>query len=325
MGDFDGIKIGVCDCYWTPAATTSVPNPGELFLGLTKGGVELTYTPEYHDLTVDQYGKTPVDSVLIGEAVLAKIPLAETDMAKLKLFAHTATWDNATKKLTFGRFPGFRLGDTGGKLRLHPIANGTSTLEDVTIYKAVNKSALQLNYKLEDETLYNCEFNGLVKRGNNNGSFLFEIGDSSTQLTVLLPDLSNLEALIKNIGGDFVVSPTVIPMIYGTADPAETPPHANTTSVALNCTYNTVLYDVTNKATYAPQISAINGNTLIDGSGNPTSALSALNGLITSKSTAVLTSYTAGGSAIVAGDIITTAISISWANRNHVITVRVTV
>lgn len=325
MGEFDSIKLGVCDCYWTPAPTATVTNPGEIFLGLTKGGVELTYTPEFHDMSVDQYGKTPVDSVLVGETVVTKIPLAETDMAKLRMFAHTATWDDTSKKLTFGRFPGFRLGETAGILRLHPIANGSSTLEDVTVYKAVNKGNLQLNYKLEDETIYNCEFHGMIKRSNVNGAFLFEIGDSTTVLAGLKSDLSNLEDLVKNVSGDFTISPSILPDIYGTADALATPPHVITESVTLSCNYNTIVYDVTDKATYTPQSSASGGSNVVDNADAPVLALTVSNGVITAKDSATLKTYKAGGTALKDGDIITTAINIVWANRTHVITVRVIV
>jgi len=325
MGDFDAIKIGVCDCYWTPAPSATVPTPAELFLGLTKGGVDLTYTPTFYEVTVDQYGKTPVDNILIGEAVVTKVPLAETDMAKLKLFSHTATWNSATNKLTFGSLPGARLGDSAGRLRLHPIANGTNMLEDVTIYKAVNKGALQLVYKIDAETVYNCEFHGMIKRANKNGAFLFEIGDSTTVLESLKPDLSNLEDLVKNISGDFVVSPSTIPDIYGTADAVASPPHVNTTSVALNCTYNTVVYEVTNSAVYSAQNSVSGGVNVVDSTDAPISALSIVDGVITAKSSTVLKTYKLGGTLIADGTIITTAINIVWANRTHVITVRVIV
>ena len=46
--EFQSIKLGVCDCYWVPSGSNS-----EVFLGLTKGGVELNYNPEWYEITVD--------------------------------------------------------------------------------------------------------------------------------------------------------------------------------------------------------------------------------------------------------------------------------
>lgn len=181
--DFDSIKIGVCDIFWMgPAAVV------ETFLGLTKGGCELTYTPEWHDLQVDQYGNTVVDSVLIGEAVMVKAPLAETSMDKLAMFSHTGTElltvppTPVRYKVTFGRFPGLRLSTKCGRLRLHPIAMGADFTEDIIIYRAASRAPLQLNYKLDAESIYETEFHGMVMRANGTGAFLWEIGDASKDL-----------------------------------------------------------------------------------------------------------------------------------------------
>jgi hypothetical protein len=179
MGDFDSVKIGVCDCYWT------APGQSEVFLGLTKGGCDLTYTPTWFELDTDRYGKTPADASLVGEALSIKIPLAETDMNKLEMFAHTAIRVDGTgaflgkSKLAFGRFPGFRLGDKAGRLRLHPISMGPDKSEDVVVYKAVNKAPLQLNYKLDAERIFATEFIGMIKRTNVPGAMMFQIGDST--------------------------------------------------------------------------------------------------------------------------------------------------
>lgn len=164
--NFGTVKVGVCDCFWTPRATASNPNPEEIFLGLTKGGVVLNYEPTYHEINVDQFGSTATESVLIGEKISIKVPLAETDLDKIGLFSHTATnyVSGEKRKLLFGRRPGFRLEGVAGRIRIHPIAMGSSQEEDVTIYKAVNKAPLELSYKLDNETIYNCEFIGMVER-----------------------------------------------------------------------------------------------------------------------------------------------------------------
>lgn len=191
MSDFDSIKVGVCDAYFTPVGSTT-----EIFLGLTKGGVVVTYTPEFHDIQVDQYGKTTVDSVLIGEAVIAKVPLVESDLKTLSLFAPTARKVGSgsnPKKITFGSRPGLRLSKTAGILRLHPVALGDSMDEDITIYRAANKGAMELNYKMDDEQVFNAEFTGMIVRDHPNGAMLWEMGNPLTDvIEPLKADLSNL-------------------------------------------------------------------------------------------------------------------------------------
>ena len=183
---FETIKIGVCDSFWRPLPSVANPNPDEIYLGLTKGGVELNYTPEWHEIQLDQFGKTATESVLIGEDIKVKVPLAETDLSKLELFSHTATKivSGQKVKLTFGRKPGFRLEGLAGQLRLHPIAMGGSNDEDVIIYRAINRAPLQLNYKLDEERIFSTEFQGIIQRqtaedelAGLDGAFLWQIGN----------------------------------------------------------------------------------------------------------------------------------------------------
>lgn len=213
MGDFDSIKIGVCDAYWTPPGSTT-----EIFLGLTKGGCDLTYTPEWYDLSVDRYGNSPTDSSLVGESISVRIPLAETDINKLEMFLHTAKkveGANGKKKLVFGRFPGFRLGQCAGRLRLHPVAMGLSREEDVIIYKAVNKAPLELNYRIDGERIFQTEFVGMIKRNHVNGALLWEMGDSTIgDSSITLSETKdafgvpvNLLSIVEQSGGSLWLAP----------------------------------------------------------------------------------------------------------------------
>ena len=246
MGDFDSIKIGVCDAYWTPSGQAN-----EIFLGLTKGGCELTYTPEWYDLQVDRYGNSQTDAALVGESIAVTIPLAETDMRKIEMFSHTSskvTGSDSNSKLTFGRFPGFRLGQKAGRLRLHPVAMGRDNSEDVIIYKAVNKAPLQLNYKLDEERIFRTEFIGMIQRKHVNGAMLWEIGDSTigNESLVLSQTLdvnglpSNLKEMVKNSGSNIWISVPEHP-IYT----EDTDPDLRTTELKVYCEFNGQVYNIT--------------------------------------------------------------------------------
>jgi hypothetical protein len=329
MGDFDSIKIGVCDCWWTPNGASA-----EVYLGLTKGGVELTYTPEWHDVTVDQYGKTPVDEVLVGETLAIKVPLAETDLNKLKMFAHTGTWNADSGKLTFGQFPGMRLSSKAGKLRLHPIAFGTDTSEDVTVYRAVNKAPLQLAYKMDEERIFQCEFAGMIVRNNQNGSFLWEIGESTTSLSGgLKADLSNLESLFAATGDDFSISPAVLPDIYGTPDAGLS--HNQSLALTLTAVYNFNAYDITTKATYTIGTPKLGGMDVVTTTGGATPAVvltmaeDAITGLptgvLTAVATATLTTFFVGSTPVAVGNTITIPVTVAWAGITHTLSLDIIV
>lgn len=170
------INIGVADITFTPDGT-DIP----IYLGLTKGGTTLTYTPEFYDITADQTGKTPLDSILIGEAVQVVASLLDTTVDHIATVVPTAdkeTEDGKTKAVTFGRRPGLRLGNHAGVLRVHPISAGVGkTDKDVIVYRAANKANLELVYQLEDEWVIPCEFVGYPDDFRPEGDQLFRIGD----------------------------------------------------------------------------------------------------------------------------------------------------
>lgn len=66
------VKLGVCNVYFDGVD-----------LGLTKGGVEVTVKTDTHKVNVDQYGKTPINELVMGREVSAKVPLAETTLENM--------------------------------------------------------------------------------------------------------------------------------------------------------------------------------------------------------------------------------------------------
>lgn len=170
MADVTNVKIGVC--------TVSL---GGVILGHTKGGVVVTYTPEFADITVDQYGNTVVDKVLIGEKLTAKVPLAETQIANLqKAIAEGTLAGSTSGRVTIGKDSGARLSTVSAQLILHPIANlVTNHDEDVVFHKAVSTGEIELNYMVDEERVVEVEFTALVKTDNSTGNYLGHIGDST--------------------------------------------------------------------------------------------------------------------------------------------------
>ena len=292
MGDFDSVKVGVCDCYWTPQGSGT-----EVFLGLTKGGVDFAYTPEWYDIQVDRYGKTQADAALTGESVSAKVPLAETDLKKIQMFAHTSIAYGGGRRIAFGRFPGFRLGQKAGTLRLHPIAMGTSRAEDIIIYKAVNKGNLELNYKIDAERMLNCEFIGMICRYRADGNMLFEIGDSTKgfsdgQLSNNLDSNGlpeNLGNLVEQSNGYIWATPQQVDSSFTGTDP-----ELRKTQVRSYTSLSGTVYDISSQATFDVDsyFAKSNGQYILTTAGDlstkvPTKPFvaTATNGLVTLKTT----------------------------------------
>lgn len=68
----ENIKLGVCSIFYDGVD-----------LGLTKGGVEVEVSTDTHEITVDQFGNTPVGELINGRNVMATVPLVETTLDNL--------------------------------------------------------------------------------------------------------------------------------------------------------------------------------------------------------------------------------------------------
>ena len=168
MADITNVKLGVCDVTFN-----NVP------LGHTKGGVTVTYEPTYHDVTVDAYGETVVDKRLLGEKLIAKVPLAEATLANLAVAIPEGI--SSGSKLTIGSTVGDALSGVAYQLVLHPSENASDDLDDdVVFHKAVVSSSIELPFVNDGERIIEVEFEALLDETQSDGSYLGFIGDSTT-------------------------------------------------------------------------------------------------------------------------------------------------
>ena len=168
--DIKNVKLGVC----------KVTFDGQ-DLGYTKGGVEVSVKTETHKVMVDQFGKTPINEYIMGLEVQVKVPLAETTLENLvKIMPGAAlvtdSVDPTKKVVNVPTGIGSNLLDIAKELVLHPIGKPDSDKgDDFTVFKAATAGALQFSYKLEDERVYSCEFNGYPDAQGK----LFAVGDTT--------------------------------------------------------------------------------------------------------------------------------------------------
>lgn len=165
--DSTNVKLGVCEVFADGVS-----------LGHTIGGVEVTYSPEYHETSVDQYGSSLVEKWLIGERFNAKVPMAEFTVAKLAKAMPQGTLSGA--KLTVGKVAGQRASDEAVQLVLHPVANvANDRSEDVVLYKAVATSEIVIGHKNDGEKILEVVFDALIDESRSDGNLLGLIGDSA--------------------------------------------------------------------------------------------------------------------------------------------------
>lgn len=162
------VKLGVCSVTFN-----------SVDLGHTKGGVTVTYEPTYHDVTVDMYGETVVDKRLLGEKLIAKVPLAEYTIANLTVAMPEGV--ATSKKITLGSSVGDSLATQAHQLVLHPIANlSTNRDDDVVFNKAVVSSTVEMPFQNDGEKILEVEFTALLDETKSDGAYLGFLGDSTT-------------------------------------------------------------------------------------------------------------------------------------------------
>jgi hypothetical protein len=168
MANITNVKLGVCSVSFN-----------SVDLGHTKGGVTVTYTPTYHDVTVDVFGETIVDKRLLGEKLVASVPLAESTLANFKVAIPEGSTDG--DKVTIGSSVGDSLLDSASQLVLHPIENESTNLDDdVVFFKAVVTSPVEIAFANDGERILNVEFEALLDESQDDGSYLGFIGDSTS-------------------------------------------------------------------------------------------------------------------------------------------------
>jgi hypothetical protein len=167
LSDITNVKMGVCSVKF-----------GSAELGHTKGGVTVSYEPEIHDITVDQFGSTPGEKVLIGQRLMATVPVAESTMANLTIAIPAG--DAGASSIKLGGEVGARLSAGADTLVLHPIANDSDDLsEDVVIYKAIVTNTIEVPFMVDAERILELVFEGIIDETRSDGDMLGIIGDST--------------------------------------------------------------------------------------------------------------------------------------------------
>lgn len=155
----NNVKLGVCKVFLDGVD-----------LGYTQGGVEFSSTTQTHKVEVDQFGKTTIKETIIGRSCMVKLPLAETTLTNLaSLFpvnpnnvAFGAGLVGTTKqRVGVDTGVGVDLLATAKVLTIHPFALLDSDFSDEIVIPLANTpGALTFAYKLEQERIFNVDFNG---------------------------------------------------------------------------------------------------------------------------------------------------------------------
>jgi hypothetical protein len=152
-------------------------------LGHTLGGVLITANREFTKVMVDKYGSTPVDFVLNGTEATIEFQAAQNGWYQLdKAMPETSSYDGAgvADRADIGGDAGYSLRSDAKQLIIHPLKNAaTDFSEDITIYKAVNTSNVELPYRVDEQMTINMVMTALVDEAYGSGRRLGHIGPAA--------------------------------------------------------------------------------------------------------------------------------------------------
>ncbi|MFL6479395.1 MAG: hypothetical protein ACJ8F5_00290, partial [Bacillales bacterium] len=133
---------------------------------ITKGGIKFTATTNKQDITVDQYGDTPVKSIMKGRTCEVTVPFALHDIEKLakvipnSVFTKSGTAPNEKKKLVVSSQAGFDLLSNAKPLIIKPTDAQASANDWITIPLAGALADPEYTYDADNERIVNITFVG---------------------------------------------------------------------------------------------------------------------------------------------------------------------
>ncbi|WP_307847889.1 hypothetical protein [Metabacillus bambusae] len=149
---------------------------------ITKGGIQFQVNTTKQDVTVDQFGDTPVKSIIKGRTCQAIVPFALKDLKKLSSvtpnskYGEDVTNPEAVKKrLDVYAQAGYDLLKEAKKMVIKPTSPGTTANDYITIPTAGAMADVQWTFNTENERVCNITFVGYP----DDTGLLYFLGDES--------------------------------------------------------------------------------------------------------------------------------------------------
>lgn len=148
---------------------------------ITKGGIVFQATTNKQDITVDQYGDTPVKSIMKGRTCQVTVPFALHDLEKLsKVIPNSTLVADATdpekKKLVVKSQAGFDMLSAAKPLVIKPTDPSATANDWITVPLAGAMADPEYTFDSDNERIVNITFVGYpdVDTGD-----LYILGDES--------------------------------------------------------------------------------------------------------------------------------------------------
>jgi hypothetical protein len=133
---------------------------------ITKGGIKFQATTNKQDITVDQYGDTPVKSIMKGRTCEVTVPFALHDLEKLaavipnSTFTKSGTAPNEKKKLVVNSQAGYDLLSNAKPLIIKPTDPQATANDWITVPLAGALADPEYSFDADNERIVNITFVG---------------------------------------------------------------------------------------------------------------------------------------------------------------------
>jgi hypothetical protein len=149
---------------------------------ITKGGIQFQASTNKQDITVDQYGDTPVKSILKGRTAQVTVPFALYDLDKLAAVIPNSTLvtdalDATKKKIVVKTEAGYDLTKDAKKLVVKPTDPYATANDYITIPLAVAIADIEYTYNSDNERVANVTF--VAYPDIDNGGTLYILGNET--------------------------------------------------------------------------------------------------------------------------------------------------
>jgi hypothetical protein len=152
---------------------------------ITKGGIVFRANLTKQDITVDQFGDTPVKSVIKGGTCQVSVPMAVYDLKKLNTVTPNSKYGedntdpaNVKKRLNVYANAGYNLLGDADELVIKPTSPGTSPNDYITIPQASPMTEIEWTYNSDNERIAMITFVGYP----DEDGLLYFLGDESVTI-----------------------------------------------------------------------------------------------------------------------------------------------
>lgn len=150
----------------------------EVTVGHTEEGQTVGITKDLVTRTVDQFGTSKIEEVVVGMHIELTVQMAQWVYEALLVALPEATKGTGDYVMA-GAVPGQKLGDSAKELILRPYA-ASGVTEDVTIHKATAREVGEITVNNEGDRLVPVTFEGLIDITKGDGDRLYRLAAASS-------------------------------------------------------------------------------------------------------------------------------------------------